>query len=249
MFEITLSTCKNREYDIEFIMAKIRPEIKSLRGILTFAEVDGRQKLALAVPENKKDYFIAILFNTLCEAIIKSYKFEYFMKNIKLHLNNKITEVAFLKALTMFDKNSDKEIIKKYIPLSGEVLIDSLYNFRLWELEKRWDEVIKLVEDNKGYLLLSGSFVDLMKFLILSIEPEIDEVHLYKGDGNIYCLNKNQKELFNCMYAENNEEFKITIISELITLAPEKIILHFGAECEELRLYIKNLFELKVEEK
>ena len=230
-------------------MSKMRPQIKSLKGILTYAEVEKRPKLAFAVPENKKDYFVAVLFDAICEAIIKSYKFEYFLNNIKLHLNSRVTEVAFLKALTMFDKSADKEIIKKYIPISGEILLDSLYNFRLWELEKRWREVIKLVEDNKGYLLLSGSFIDLMKFLLLSIEPEIDEVHIYGGEGYVYCQNKQGKELFNCAFNDENENQIISIISELITLAPEKIVLHLTESQEKLGTYIKNLFELKVEEK
>ena len=249
MFEITLSTCKNREYDIEFIMSKLMEEVKALKGILTYTEIERRSKVAIAVPENKKDYFLALLFDVICEAIIKSYKYEYFLNNIKLHLNNRVTEVAFLKALTMFDKTSDKEIIKKYIPISGEILLDSLYNFRLWELEKRWREVIKLVEDNKGYLLLSGSFIDLMKFLLLSIEPEIDEVHIYCEENMICCKNKQGKELFKNQYDEKDEESIINIISELITLSPEKIVLHLTQSQEKLCSYIKNLFELKVEEK
>ncbi len=249
MYEITVSTCKNRVNDIEFLMAKIRPEIKSLKGILTYAEIDSRPKLAFAVPDDKKDYFLSLLFDGISDVIIKSYKYEYFATHLNLHLNNKVTEIAFLKALAVFDKATDKQIIKKYIPLSGDILIDSLYNFRLWELEKRWDEVIKLVEENKGYLLLSGSFLDLMKFLLLSIEPEIDELHLFKGEACIYCQNKQGKELFNCAYLGEEEGKIITIISEIITLAPAKIILHFKEDCKELKNYIKNLFELKVEEK
>lgn len=249
MFEIAVSTCQSRIKDIEFLMSKLRPEIKGLKGILTFAEIEKRPKLAFAVPDSKKDYFLSLLFDGICETIIKSYKYEYFLKHINLHLNNKVTEVAFLKALTVFDKATDKQIIKQHISIAGEILIDSLYNFRLWELEKRWDEVIKLVEDNKGYLLLSGSFIDLMKFLLLSIEPEIDEVHLYKGEGCICCQNKQGKELFNCAYGEEKEVQIINIISEIISLSPAKIIMHLGEDCMQLTSYIRNLFELKVEEK
>lgn len=246
MFEMTISTSKAKSKDISFILNKLRPDFKAMKGIMVCEEIDKRVKLALAVSKDKKDLAISLIFDAVSEAIIRDYKEEYLLKNLKINLPNKITLSAFVKALTMFDKINDKEIIKKKLVLTDELHLDSFYNFRLWELEKRWQEIAQLVTENSGYLLASGSFMELMRFLIMTNDAEFGELHVYYDNEHIIAKNKEGREVFNIKYVKEDVNSKINVISEIISLSPQKIILHNDMFDNELYEYIENLFDGKV---
>jgi len=246
MFEITITTSKAKSKDISFIINKLRPDFKAMKGIMVCEEFDKRVKLALAVSKEKKDLAISLIFDAVSEAIIRDYKEEYLLKNLKISLPNKITLNAFVKALTMFDKINDKDIIKKKLVLTDELHLDSFYNFRLWELEKRWQEIAQLVTENSGYLLASGSFMELMKFLIMTNDAEFGELHMFYENGSIIAQNKDGREIFNLKYMKDDVNSKINVISEIISLSPQKIILHNDKFDIELCEYIESLFDGKV---
>ena len=242
---MTISTTKSRAKDISFIIEKLRPHFKAIKGIMVCEEIDGREKLGLAVFEDKKDLALSYIFDAVSEAIIRDYKEEYFTKNLKINSANKLDVATFIKTLVMFDKASDKDIIKSHLKPSDEILIDSLYNFRLWELNNRWQDICSLVTENSGYLLMSGSFLDLMRFLIMTSETEMSEVHVHYGNGNIFAQSAEGKEVFNLKYTEDDDS-KINVLSELIGLAPEKIVLYNDINDRELSSYIVSLFDGKV---
>lgn len=246
MFELTVSTNKAKASDISFLMSFLKAPIKSIKGIIVSEEFDGRVKAAIAVPDESKDYAVSLVFDAISEVIIRDYKFEYFKNNIKLGLSNKVTETAFLKALSLYDKTADKEYIKKELWLSSEILIDSFYSFRLWELEKRWEMVASLISENAKFIFMSGSFTELLKFLILSTACETGEVHIHLGEGNIYCNEQSGRELFNMIYIDKDESSKINILLELISLAPEKIVIYKDLEKTELANDISNIFDGRV---
>lgn len=246
MFELTLSTCKAKQKDIDFVYSLLKNKIKSVKGIIVCEELDGRTKVAFAVPESEKDYAISLAFDAVSEAIIKSYKKDFLKRNISLQTGNKIAENVFISALSVYDKQSDKDFIKKELKPTSEILIDSFYNFRLWELEKRWKNIADLMSENASYLSVSGSFLDLMKFLVLSNECEEKEVHIRKGEGNVFCSAGSGKELFNMIYDTSDDNFIINILSELISISPEKIIIHKELENTALAGEILNVFDKRV---
>jgi len=245
MFEMTISTAKVKSKDISFIINKLRPAFKSMKGIMVCEEFDNRENLALAVNDDKKDLAISLIFDAVSEAIIRSYKEEFLLQNLKIKLPSKVTTYAFIKALVMFDKSNDKRLIKSKLVPCEEICIDSFYRFRLWDLEKRWQEVATLVTENSGYLLASGSFTQLMKFLILTNEAEFGELHLLSEEGQIRAQGTDSKEVFVVDY-KNDDNSKINVISEIISLAPKKIVLHSKGVDLDLVNYITSLFEGKV---
>lgn len=246
MFEITISTHKSRQKDISFIINRIRSQMKLFKGIMVCEEIDNRVNLALAVKKDKKEMVLAVVFDAVAEAIVRGYKEEFLFERLQSKMRDKVALTTFVKALTMFDKSSDKDIIKKQIDLSDNILIDSLYKFRLWELENRWGEIANLVADNSSYLLMSGTFMELMRFLIMSNESEFGLVHLHSRGGDIFAESKDGKEVFSFKYKEKDDNSKIKVISELITLAPEKIILHNDIQDEDLSKFLVSLFDGKI---
>jgi len=246
MFEITISTTKSKSADISFLIERLRPMVKNVKGIMVCEEFEGRSKLAIAIKKEKKVKCLPLIYDAVAEVIIKDYKEEFLRENLKLEMNNEVSKYAFIKALTMFDKSSDKLIIKKQLTGCEEIVIDSLYNFRLWELTKRWREIAELVSENSSYLIMSGTFLELMKFLILTNETIESEVHLHFQSGRVYGQTKEGKEVFKIAYSKQDDNGKIGVISELIAISPERIVLHSDIEDVELSNYILSLFDGKV---
>ena len=245
MYELTVSTSKAKSSDINFLVNKLRQPLKTLRGIMVCEESDSRVNLAIAVDDNKKDYALGVIFDAVCEVIIRSYKYDFLKKNLQINIASPVTECAFIRALTMFDKQNDKQLIKKHLKPNGQILLDSLYHFRLWELEKRWKDTADIVSQNSSYLLAQGSFMELMRFLIMTNESETGEVHVKTQDNRIFACLKEGKELFTFDYKENDDN-NIKVLSELICLAPEKIVLYQDLDGSELSKYIFSLFDGKV---
>lgn len=246
MFEITISTDKSRMKDVLFIINRIRSQVKALKAIMVCEEIDKRSKLTIAVVEEKKDFLISIIFDAIAESIVRSYKEEYLYSKLYDKIADKVVLSAFVKALTMFDKTSDKEFVKQKLSISEEILMDSFYKFRLWDLEKRWSEIASLVSESSSYLLMSGTFMELMRFLIMTNECECGEISLKVQNGHICAKNNEGMDVFSFKYVKNDDKSLINVISELISLAPEKIIVDGEYIDENLKKYLTGLFEGRV---
>lgn len=246
MFEITVSTSKSRNKDIDFIRSFLKNKIKSQKGLMASEEIDGRTKLAIAVSNEKKDFVLSLLFDAIAEVIVRNYKYEFFKKNITLQTSNVVLESVFIKALSVYDKESDKDFIKKQLKPSDEILIDSFCQFRLWELEKRWRNIADLMTENATYMSVNSSLSDLMRFLVASCDCGVGEVHIRESDSIIFCEDLSKKELFNMIYDDSDVSAKINIINELISILPEKIIVHKELDGCALANEIVNVFGEKV---
>lgn len=245
MFEITISSAKTKNKDISFIIHKLRPKLKGLKAIMVCEDFDGRVYLAIATNENNKDLLLSLLFDVVSDVIIRDYKEEVILANLKIKTNDKLTFTTFAKALTMFDRNSDKEFIKSKLSPAKVINIDSFYLFRLWELEKRWKDIALLVSENSNYLMMSGALSDLMKFLIMTNEVEFGDLHLYYENGKILAKSADGLEVFSVKY-QNDDNLKIRVVSELISLSPQKIVLHRELSDLELTKYLMDLYEGKI---
>ena len=245
MFEITVSSAKTKNKDISFIINKLRPRLKAMKAIMVCEEFDGRVNLALAANENNKDLLLSLLFDAISEAIIRNYKEEVLLENLKYKIKDEVTLLTFVKALTMFDKASDKELIKSKLKPSKAINIDSLYLFRLWELEKRWVSIASLLSENSGYLLMSGSFNDLMKFLIMTNDIEYGDIYLTIENNKIFAKSTEGTEVFAVEY-KNDDNCKIKIASELISLSPKKIILSKDFSNLDVTKYLEFLYDGKI---
>lgn len=246
MFELTISTTKQNHKTLEYIISKLRPIIKQLKGVLVSEEYFGRWRIALAVHDDKKDMVLGYVFDYIADVIVLYYKEEFLRNNIKLKTKNELTKASFVKTLVMFDKANEKEIVKRHLSASEEIVIDSLYTFRLWELEKKWNELCVLVLDNALYLEQGSTLLEMMRYMIMSSDIEFGELHLHKKQDSIYAHGKDGKEVFNVLYKEKDDDSKIGVISEILALSPEKIIVHNDVVDGELSSYIVSLFDDKV---
>jgi len=245
MFEITISSSKYKNKEISFIINKIRPKLKQIKAIMVCEEFDGRENLAIATNEQNKDFLLSLIFDLVSEVIIRFYKENVLLDELRNKIQDKVMLHSFVKALTMFDKSSDKDFIKSKLTLSKTINIDSLYYFKLWELTKRWKNIAVVISDNSSDLMLSGVFSDLIQFLISSNEIEFGDVYLSLKNKNVVAKGKDGTELFQFEY-NNEENVKIKIVSELISLAPTKIVITKDFAELEVAKYLELLYDGRI---
>lgn len=195
--------------------------------------------------EEKYTEFKNIIGNVLFEAIIEAEKFYFLDKTIEFKMVAPKNRLALIKALTFFDKLTDKEDFDKaFSEVKDEVFVSSLLKFKLGGMLKRWEEISKIANDNSLYFLSSDTFSELLRFLIESLEPVEKCVRVV--------FNKSGYEIFNSSSERVDSEEEsddIFLITKLITLSPEKIIIENSSLNPDMAGMVISLFERRVEVK
>ena len=128
-----------------------------------------------------------VIIDALADVVITDCKSYYISTHIRLPVEDAACRNAFIKALSTFDRDTDKIIVKtllKSMPnfYGGEIdakkrelfYLDSFYEFMLDILKSRWDEVCMLANENACYLVCKKTFMELLHFLISNIESKSD---------------------------------------------------------------------------
>lgn len=248
MWEFSISIDSEKAVHIDNLMKSITPYVMKAGGVLARGKHCDREYLSLACEENRSNIIIEALNNIISDIIATDFKLDYLIENSKIPINNRINYNAFLKALVEFDRDFDKEIVIKNLFLSKELMLDGFYNFRLKELRKRWQEICDLANNNSVYLTYNETFLELLKFLVNTLNSKLDEVHIIRAENNYIICDKNLNKLDYTAYKLDQEINHETIIPCLINLSPEKIIFH---DTSDLPVFIINMintiFENRVE--
>ena len=171
MFELTLSTTIDRQVYLSRVYSKLDGEIRQDAGVVTKQNNNGRAYLVLAVDESKKEYYKAKILEYIVFMIVDDYKYKFFKENL---VSNEDSEIygAFLKSVTTFDRECDKELIMGQIELAGEVLIDSLFYFKLSALKSRWQKIVEII--NQNHITSKTAMMnDVLKYLLAVSDGEI----------------------------------------------------------------------------
>lgn len=216
MFELTISTTADKQSYIDDIYQKLGLEVKKDLGVIARQNYGGRSYLGLAVKPEKKEYYKAKILDHIVYMIADDYKQEFFKERLELPSTSVIFD-SFLKAITVFDYNLDKEIIRENIELSGEILVDSLYYFKLGELRSRWLRTAEIIASNK-ILQSVPSMIEVLSYLTSTSENRaiVTEIHL--GKKQIKLKNFSKFKIY-----KRNFEGVSEFFTELVRLNPLKI--------------------------
>lgn len=225
MFELSISTTIDKQHYIAELYDKIKDEIKKEYGIIVKFNYLERSYLSIAVAEKKKEYYKAKIIDHIVFMIIDDYKFNYYRTNLSLLKQNIISQ-SFLKAISLFDSEFDSEFIRQQIVLKNEILVDSLFYFKLRPLLERWQKTAQIINQNK-ILCSTESMIEVLKYLTMSSENflvtanvSIDKKQIkFKKHSNYKCFKKDFNGYSN-------------FLTELIRLNPIKINLKLVASDE-----------------
>lgn len=164
------------------------------------------------------------LIDAIADVVVTDCKFHFIESSIKLSIEDKICHHAFIRALSSFDRSTDKAIAKSLVQLTENFLLDSFYAFSIDTLKARWQEVCALANDNACFLVCDGTFRELLRFLISNLESRTPEVHLFNRAGRVEVLSNNLKPIN--VYVNDELPEDCGLVSKLIQIAPKRIFLH-----------------------
>ncbi len=237
MWELNISVDNNKSDSLTGIEGRIRPFVRPGKGIMILDRERGRTYLSIACEEDLCERLQRELREAVSDAITVDFKEKFLLRHSRLPKANKINYNAFLKALVAFDREWDRELVLKNLVYKDELLLDGFYNFRLKELREKWQEVCDLANQNSGYLEYHETFLELLRFLVQTIDTKEKHITIVKEKDEYGFLNADGK-------AVNRQKLKLdrtitdeTLLPNLITVAPKEIRL---LNCQ-IPDYVKNL--------
>ena len=195
MREIALATGVNNKEIIEFLNTSIKTKLDFCKTIITNYSDNNFSYLLFACDE---DYILpceTILKDIIIEYIESIYKVNYLKNRIKKPICDALTFNAYIKVLSLFDKSTDETALKKIILFNQTFFVDSFLEFRLIPLKQHWNNLANLSSDNLR-MFNSGTFVDVIRFLINTMDSVVYKVKVVCDNDNfsIYNIkNKNAK--------------------------------------------------------
>lgn len=163
-----------------------------------------------------------LILEILSDSIIKNYKTDYFNKNIKLPYLPAEQRDTLIKALVLFDIESDIYYVLNKIEKYNILNLNSFNFFVLSKIKQKWQEFVIITNLNGNYLLNYEVFVEFLKFLISSIQPKTNVVNL-KSDLTKFLFFDDKNNLITCRVDLKDE---MGLITNLVLLAPQNINIH-----------------------
>ena len=193
--------------------------------------------------KGENEYSRELVLEVLSEAIVDIYKNSFFHKNIRLTFLPNEHKEALIKALVLFDIESDIYYVLSSIERYNKIIVPSFNEFKLGKLKNKWNEFVFITNLNGNYLLNYEVFVEFLKFLISSIQPKTNVINL-KSDVSKFLLFDDKNNLITCRVDLKDE---MGLITNLVLLAPRNINIHcVGQVSDKTFKTLYYLFDKKI---
>lgn len=200
--------------------------IKKNNGVITTLNQFNFTKVLIAVPIIERFKLHNTIREKIAENILLSYKKNFILSRLNFDINQNLNMQVFLKALVVFDSDTDKEIIMERMKFDSNLVVNSFINFRLSFLKRKWEELVDLANDNSMYLLNNDTFHELIKFLISNLEYRYHTINIF-SKPDCYLLYDTRGQVINDFLVDKHIAYDDNILlTNLVALNPEKIVIH-----------------------
>ncbi|GAB6181152.1 putative sporulation protein YtxC [Desulfotomaculum defluvii] len=155
-------------------------------------------------------------------------------------------------------KNFIIKRLVEYLEQNNSLVIDGFVRFRLKDYINEIKETVDQAVDDYLMEREYREFIQLLKYFVEIQDPKIDLVNVLLNKKGTYQLLDQKHEPINSEFLEgfildvmdNEINYEDLLISALITIAPNKIVFHYGSQIKPQTTIdtIKHVFEGKVQE-
>ena len=181
------------------------------------------------VLNGNSEYSRELILEALSNAIVVNYKTKYFDNSLNVSFLPQQHRDALIKALVLFDVESDIFYVLNAIENYQTINIESFDKFILSKIKHKWQEFAFITNMNGNYLLNYDVFIEFLKFLISSIQPKTNVINL-KSDLTKYLIFDDKNNIIDCMVDLQDE---MGLITNLVLLAPQNINIHCADKMSE----------------
>ena len=188
MWEYSVTFNQESEEVVSSFLNIVKKEVLKHNGIVVLTKQSSNRKIVIAVDKTYKQEMEICLLKAVSFIICNYFKEEFLDKHLCLSNKDEMSMIAFKKALINFDKETDYFIISKNLTFEGNLYLTSFYKFKLVKLREKWQELIKLANENRDYLISTDAFNDLLKFLIDNLDICKDEIDVIEDENENYYI-------------------------------------------------------------
>ena len=227
---------------------ELKNTVNSFGALVTSFSERNEIHIIIACEDIEKPRITYFIQDAISNFIVEEYKQKFIKENLKISLKNQLNLNALIKAMVAFDKETDKYIASRSLILKDNLVMESFYNFKLKKLRAKWMELIKLTNENSGYLLCNDTFIDLLKFLIENIEITKELVNVVYDGKNYKICDENFKEIEKSSKdLSDSDGAEALLVTSLIELAPKKINVYCELEEDsDVLTLISQIFDRRV---
>ncbi len=240
MWELSISVSSKNIEIARFIYQTLKSQTADFGAVVTCYEEFENFYILIGCPESERARTSVIIERCVIKVICNFYKDRFLTENLRLPLHEKMSLMAFKKALINFDKETDFYIISKNLELEKNLHLDSFYFFKLKALREKWAELIALANENSDYLVSNEAFFDLLKFLIDNLEICEEEINVFEDENGYFITPHSTQE--DCPYESLSKE---GLVTSLIELCPKKINL-FCRSDDNTAGFLSRIFEERI---
>jgi hypothetical protein len=174
--------------------------------------------------------------------IIDVYKYDFFAKRI-IGKNPSLISQAYVKALTLYDVDTDIALINSCIDFDTQFYIDSFLQFKMFEVVRMWNELCELITSNINYLNRE-MMIDVMRGFISTFDTTISTLKIIVEQDNfvIYKLDNNNPPI-----KLKDKALDIDIINYTLLSNPNQIEIYGNVnECFSMISLLKSLYDDRV---
>lgn len=155
----------------------------------------------------------------ITKIVTENYKLKYFSCHIQDLNNLGNLKTIFLKVLTMFDVEQDMLEVEKNLRFENVLVLDAFYRFRLSCLQKKWQQICDMTNENTFFFSTNSLVFELLRFLLSSVKPKQDYLTLSVSHEHLQILNAKNEVIF----SQSTQSVDSTIILKILDNYPKRI--------------------------
>ena len=239
MWEVMLICDIENKRIINYIYKMMKNYLQDKSCVLSTNEENNKCYVVFACANGKKDYYKEMIKLCIVDYIINVYKYEYLIKHIKNFLSDEVEFKSFIKLLSLYDKQTDEIALRRSINITKCFYIDSYINFRMMPLIKHWEEICSLATDNFDFFVSSESFLEIMRFLVATMEENCQKIKILSKNGKYVIYNTNEMS-----DAEKIDECStpFSLISAVLKIGPKKIDVYASDLNDDAIKFLQNVY-------
>lgn len=211
---------------------------------IAYAKQESMRRYHINVAINEEELITSKIYleNIIVEVVLVYFKYRFLVDNIHFNKDSYLNS-ALLSALVYCDRTHEKIVVLNALAESYDYPIDSLFKFKMSELNENWAEIVALVNGLIHSNHTSNDLYNLIHFILEMSEDEQSILEIRKGEENIEILNVKNGKLIDI--PKVSEKDYINIISAIISANPSEILLERELLNGEIINVVNNIAKLK----
>lgn len=194
MFETTVSVPLENEHILDFVRSGVDEFVIEADGMSSDSSSAFRKYFSVACSDTFRFQLKRCLANAVSEALALAYKNTYIRNLLKVD-GSDFCQNVLVNVICIFDSSADMKTVANFLNLDKPLFLDGYYNFRMRRLKQKWQELSKLVGNNRYILEDESLIVEFLQYLSESIPRKAQVLSICFEEDDYFLCDQNNKVL------------------------------------------------------